>query len=131
MKMRNAVSLNPKPGGSGSAKESRHQVDLLEIVAVDLAQLLPPRRVVGELVERLDRVLVQQPPELVVARHAALAVAQDVDRRQIEMLPVVTRQVLQMARVVVQRDGARMAGAERIEQVGHRQVLGDGRRLPP
>ena len=50
----------------------------------------------------------QQPAELVVARHAALAVAEDVHRRQVEMLAVVARQVLQVPRVVVQRHRARM-----------------------
>ena len=107
--MRNAVSLKPKPGGSGSAYKPGHQVDLLEIVAVDASNLLAPHRVVGQLVERLHRILVQEPAELVVAGHAALPIAEDVHGGQVEMLAVVARQVLQMLRVVVQRDGARVA----------------------
>ena len=91
MKTRNAVSLKPKPVGQRLGVQAGHQVHLLEVVVVDVLSLLAPLRVVGELVERLHRVLVQQPAELVVARHAALAVAQDVDRRQIEMLAVVSR----------------------------------------
>ena len=51
---------------------------------------------------------VQQPPELVVARHAALAHAQDVDRGEVDEVAVGAVEVLEEARVVVQRDRARV-----------------------
>ena len=127
MKTRKAVSLKPNPGGQRLGEEPGHQVDLLDVAVVDLLDLLAPRRVVGQLVEGLHRLLAEQPPELVVAGHAALAIADDVHRRQVEPLAVVAGQVLQRARVVVQRDRAGMAGAERVEQVGHRDAA---RRCP-
>jgi hypothetical protein len=86
--------------------------DLFQIVVVDTLDLLAPRRHVADLVEAADRGLVQQPEELVVARHAALTIAKDVDRAQVELLTIVPDQVLQRLRVVVQADGARMGDAE-------------------
>ena len=71
-----------------------------------------------------------QAAELVVAGYAALAVPEDVDRRQVQVLAVVPRQVLEVPRIVVQRDRTRVARAERVEQVRHRQPLGDGGRPP-
>ena len=109
MKTRKAVSLKPKPSGSGSGVETRHEVDVLEVAVVDRLDLLAPCGIVGELVERLHRILVQQAAELVVARHAALTVAKDVHRRQVEVLAIVAREVLQRPRVVVQRHRTRMS----------------------
>ena len=48
MKMRNAVSLKANPSGACSANMPDHQVDLLDIAVVDLAQLGGPLRVVGD-----------------------------------------------------------------------------------
>jgi hypothetical protein len=47
--------------------------------------------------------------ELVEARDAALTVAQDVDRRQVEALTAVLDEILEMPRKVVQPDGAGFA----------------------
>ena len=62
--------------------------------------------------------LVQQPSELVVARHAALAIAQDVDGGEVEPIAVVLHQVLQRTRIVVQPHRARIGDAERVEEIG-------------
>ena len=80
-------------------------------------------RRVGQLLERVERLQVQQPAELVVARHAALARAQDVDRGEVDERSVGPVEVLEEARVVVQRDRARMRRAERVEEVGHRHLV--------
>ena len=85
--MRNAVSLKPKPFGFLSAYMPDHRVDALD-VAVDPPQLLGVLGRVGHLLERVERLQVQQPAELVVARHAALAHAQDVDRGEVDERPV-------------------------------------------
>ena len=71
-----------------------------------------------------------QPAEFVVSGNAPLAIAVDVHHREIEMLAVVERDVLQMSRVVV---GVTAPGwhAERIEQVRHGQPFGDGRGAHP
>jgi len=45
--------------------------------------------------ERAEITAMEQPPERVVARRALFAVAEDVDRREVEMLPVVSRQILE------------------------------------
>ena len=127
--MRNAVSLKPKPGGSGSAYKPGHQVDLLQIVSVHASNLFAPRRVVGQLFERLHRILVQEPAELVVAGHAAFPISEDVYGGQVEMFSVIATEILQMLRVVVQRDGAGVAASERIEQVGHAYPVHDTGRL--
>ena len=50
----------------------------------------------------------EQPPELVVARHAPLARAHDVDGGQVEHLAVGAVEVLQAARVVVEGDRSRV-----------------------
>ena len=88
MKIRNAVSLKPKPGGSGSAEQADLEVDLVDVAVVDLADLLGPLRVLGEVLEALDPRLAQLLAEVVVARHAALAVAQDVDRAEVDAVAV-------------------------------------------
>ena len=116
--MRNAVSLKPKPCRQRLGHEPDHRVDLLEVVVVDALHLVGPLGDVGDLLEAPRRRLVQQAAEAVVARHAALAVAEDVDGAEVELLAVVLDQVLQELRVVVQPDGARMMDAERVEQIG-------------
>ena len=115
MKMRKAVSLKPKPFGFCSAYMPDHRVDLLG-VAVDAPQVLRVLGRVGHLLEGVVRLQVQEPAELVVARHAALADAQDVDRGEVDERAVGLVEVLQEAREVVQRDRARVRGPERVEQ---------------
>ena len=128
---RNAVSLKPNPSGSGSAIQPGHQIDLVEVVVVDLTDLLAPNGIVGQLLERSHRFLVKRPPELVVAWYPALSISEDVDRREIEVLAVVAPQVLQVPGIVVERDGARMGDTERIEQVVHRDAVGNVASLLP
>ena len=53
MKIRNAVSLNAKPSGSGSANIPTMRSTLLDVAVVDAPQLLRPLRVVGQLLEVL------------------------------------------------------------------------------
>src|SRR5687767_4232127 len=55
-----------EPFGQRFGEQPGHQVHLLEVVVVDPFDFVPPHDVVGELVERLHRVLVEQAPELVV-----------------------------------------------------------------
>ena len=119
--MRNAVSLKPKPFGFRSAYMPII-VSTCFGVAVDAAQVVRVLGRVGHLLERVERLQVQQPAELVVARHAALADAQDVDRREVDERAVGAVEVLQEAREVVQRDRARVRRAERVEHVGHRHL---------
>ena len=104
MKTRNAVSLKPKPFGS-------------------FLQLLCPHRVVGQLLERRRRLQVEEPPEVVVARHAALADPQDVGRGEVDDGPVGTTELLQEARIVVQRDRARVCDPERVEGVDEADLV--------
>ena len=65
--MRNAVSLNPKPGRRGLAEQPDHQVDAIDVVApvglpIDAAQLLRQAGMqrIGQVVEALDRLLVHE-----------------------------------------------------------------------
>ena len=105
--------------GQRLGHQAHQQVHLLDVAVVDPLDLLGPFLVVAELLEGLDRRLVEQAPELVVARHAALAVAQDVHRGEVEALAGgVLVQVLQVLREVVQPQRAGMRDAERVEQVG-------------
>ena len=46
----------------------------------------------------------------------------------VEVLAVVAPQVLEQARVVVQPERTGMTDAERVEEIGHRDPLGDRRR---
>jgi hypothetical protein len=63
----------------------------------------------------------QQPAELVVARHAELSRAQDVNGGEVHVLAVGVHEVLQVAREVVELDGARMGAPERVQEVTERQ----------
>ena len=119
--MRNAVSLKPKPFGLRLRVHADHRVDLFRI-AVDAREVGGVLRRVGHLLERVVRLQVQEPPELVVARHAALTHAQHVDRRQVDERAVGLVEVLQVLREVVQRDRARVHRPERVERVGHRHL---------
>ena len=60
--------------------------------------------------------------ELRVPRHAALTRAHDVDRGEVHREPVAPLEALEEARVVVQRDRARVRDAERVERVRHRDL---------
>ena len=88
MKTRNAVSENPKPGRQRLGVHADLQVHLVDVVVVDAADLLGPLLVVGQLVERAHARHPHLLAEVVVARHAALAVAQDVERGQVHQLAV-------------------------------------------
>ena len=79
-------------------------------------------RRVGHLLERVVRLQVEQAAELVVAGYAALAHAQDVDRREIDERPVGPLETLEEVREVVHRDRARMRRSERVEGVSHRHL---------
>ena len=75
-----------------------------------------------------DARFVQGGAEIVVARHAAAAVAHDVDHREIDDLSVRSLEMLQRARIIVQRDRAGMGDAEGIDgirQPEHVSGLGD------
>ena len=121
MKIRKAVSLNPKPRRERLCVEPAHQVDLVD-VAVDAAQLLLPDRVRRQLLERAHRPHVQQLAELRVARDAALARAQDVGRAQVHEEAVRPLELLEEARIVVQHDRPRVGDSERVERVRHRDL---------
>ena len=121
--MRNARVAEAEAFRQRLAHQPDQQIDRFEIVVVDAADLFAPDRIVGQLLERLHRVLVNQPAELVVARHAAFAVAQDLDGREIEAFAVVARQVLQVLRIVVQAHRARVHQPERVELIGDVHLL--------
>ena len=95
MKMRKAVSLKPNPAGA-ARRRARHQVDLLDVAVVDLLDLLAHAGLSVSSSKDFTRLLAEQPPELVVAGHAALAIAEDVHRRQVQPLAVVAGQVLEV-----------------------------------
>src|SRR5260370_826792 len=72
-----------------------------------------------ELVKRLDWFHVEKLAEPVVARHAALAVAHDVDGRKVQVLAIGTLEVAKKVGKVVDRYPARIAHTKRIEDVSH------------
>ena len=67
MKIRKAVSLKPNPGGSGSASSPTWRSTRVDVAVVDVADLLRPLGVVGEVLELLDPRLAQRLAEVVVA----------------------------------------------------------------
>src|SRR5262249_39774599 len=72
---------------------------------------------VDEVVERRETLQPVLPPEFVEPRHTALAIAQDVERRDVELFRHARnarhRQVLQELRMVAERQGAQALAAER------------------
>ena len=74
-------------------------------------------RIVGDVFERLHWRHVEQLPEAVVSRNTALAIAQDVDCRQIQDLSIVLLELLQELRKIVKHQRAGMRGSERIEEI--------------
>ena len=128
-----AVALQPPrrhqdedpEGGVAEAEAGRQrlgeqpdlEVDAVDVPVVDVADLLAHFGFVGEVLELLDPRLAQRLAEVVVAPHAALAVAQDVDRPEVDPVAVQADVVRERLRVVVQRDRAGVRDAERVEQV--------------
>ena len=129
--MRNAVSLNPKPSRQRLRVQAGHQIDLLQVAVVDLLDLLAPRRVVGQLVERLDR------RACGAAGGTGCSAARRARGRGGCRSPRgrgarrCRAQILQWRGIVVQRDRAGMRDAERVEEIRHREPLGDRRRARP
>ena len=74
----------PEPGRRRLGVQAHREVDVLDRV-VDRRQLRGRRRVLGQVVERPGRGQAQQPAELVVAGHAALAGAQDVHGGEVDL----------------------------------------------
>jgi hypothetical protein len=105
------------------------EVHLVDVVVVDAADLLGPLLVVRELVERAHPRHPHLLAEVVVARDAALAVAQDVERCQVHQLAVDPPVALERARVVVQRDLARVVDADRVDQVRDVEAVHERSRL--
>src|SRR5439155_23136647 len=68
----------------GLGVQTYGRVDGIDISAVDLTNLLHPLGIVGQVLETPDGRLVEKLPEPVVTGHAALTVAQDVRRRQVD-----------------------------------------------
>ena len=103
----------------GLAMGSHQGVHHVDVAAVHLAQLGGEGLVAArQLLERLGHRHAQQAPERRVARHAALAVAEDVDGAEVAALAVGRAEVAEEVRVVVVGDGARVVDAERVEGVG-------------
>src|SRR5207253_9578180 len=99
--------------------EADHEVDPIDVVlAVRLAiyaaqfggQIGMLR--IGEIVEGLDRLLVQELEHAVVSGDASFAVAQDVDRREIQYFPVEPPEFAKESGEVVDGNGARVADAK-------------------
>ena len=65
----------------------------------------------------------EQAAELVVARDAALAGPDDVDRGQVDLVACGPLEVLEEAREVVQLDRTRVHAPEGVEDVGHRHLV--------
>jgi hypothetical protein len=78
----------PEPGRERLRVHADLEVHLVDVVVVDAADLLGPLLVRGELVERAHARHPHLLAEVVVARHAALAVAQDVERGEVHDLAV-------------------------------------------
>ena len=74
---------------------------------------------IGEIVEGLDRLLVQELEHAVVSGDASFAVAQDVDRREIQYFPVEPPEFAKESGEVVDGNGARVADAKGVEDVCH------------
>ena len=87
------------------------EIDQLNVVLVDAAQLLLPGRIAGQLLEAGVWLHVEHAAKGVVARHAQLAGAQDVGCGEVLDHPVFSFVELQVLREVVEHDGARVGDA--------------------
>ena len=116
--------------GKVFGKESGHQVDLVDVVLIDLAQFFAPNRVRRDFFERRDGRHVDQLAEPAVTRHAALAIADNVDGREIEQRAVVALEVLQVRWIVMKPQRSGVHDAERVHPILHgMRFKGRARRL--
>lgn len=108
-----------EPSGSPLGEHADHEVDLLDVAAVDVADLLGQRPVVGEVGEVPRRVEPQEAAEVVVPGDSGLADPQDVGGGYVHEPAVVgPDEALQCAGVVPENDRPGVGGAEREEEVG-------------
>src|SRR5947208_3119644 len=99
------------------------EVNRVDIVIVNAAQLLYPGRIAGQFLEALEREKMHEFAKLVIAGNAAFAVAQDFGGRQVDNAAIGLDTTLEVPRVIVQGESAGVGGAERVEEVGHVYVL--------
>ena len=114
--MRKAVSLNPNPAGgsSASAPVSRSTRSTSPYTSESSRA---HSGIAGQLRERARRAQAEEPAELVVAGHAALAVAHHVDGRQVQPVLAPSGSLLEIpeeARVVVEHQRAGVGDPERV-----------------
>ena len=109
----------PEPLRQRLAQTSNQQVNRLDIAGIHGADFGRQGAVAaGEREEVAGRRHVEEAAEGIVARNAALAVAQNVDGAHVEVLAVGGVQVAQEVGGVVDGDGARVVDAEGVEDVG-------------
>src|SRR5215475_7043310 len=92
------------------------EIDLVDGL-VNGGEVALPIGIGRKLCEALRHAHAEMTAKFTVARHAALAIAQHVDRRDIDEDVILLVQPAQPLRVVVQDQLAGMAGGERIEHI--------------
>src|SRR5215510_14996798 len=113
----------PESVGEVLRQGSDQEIDAVDVVLVDLAQLGRDLRLAGDLLERLDALLAHELAEAVVARYAALTIAHDVDRRHIHERLVELLELAQEVRIVADREGAGVLCPERVQEIGKAVLL--------
>src|SRR5205814_6789230 len=93
------------------------QVDAVNIVVVHASYLLCQGRIIRQFLETTGWPKVQQLAELVITRHTQLPRTHNIRCRQVHEVSIGSLEVLQEAWVVIQDDGPRICGAERVEGV--------------
>ena len=118
--------------GRGFGEEADDEVDRVDVVGVDAADLLAPLGVFGELFKGADGLEVEELAKFGVAGDPELAAAHDVVRGEVDVDAVRADEVLEGVGVVVELDGAGVHEAERVEKVGRsgRRRRPPGRRCP-
>ncbi len=100
-----------------------HQVNLVDIVVVNAAQLLYPGGIAGQFLEALERTEMHQFAKRIIPGNPPFAVPQDLSGCQIDDAAIRLYTALEITRIIMQGDGAGVGGAERVEEVGHGYLL--------
>ena len=132
--MRNTVSENPKSSrragvGLALAERADQQIDVFDVL-VEGPNLVAPLSIGRQLVETFRRRHAEQAAELAVARHPALAIAQDIRGCDVgvEAFFRLFRQSAQRVWVVVQDERPGIGRSQRVNHVVEAYLAIDARR---
>ena len=106
-------------------KRADEQVERLHVAVVYLFELTKLLFVVRQVAKAPNRLQQELTPKLVIARHAVLSGAQNIDGPEVDQRISRHAQFLHELWIVVQHERARVLRPEGVEQIGHANPFGE------